>query len=133
VGSGTTSGRRYGDWALASQVVEPLTWGSLWSLLKRIELLTYSSRVNVAPFPYRMDRPYRLNRRLSIRPDQPDRPGYGLRTDFPRARLASNARRVALSLSSGEYLLGAAIVLILPCDESLHQTRGDTGGGAAGS
>ncbi len=42
------------------------------------------------------------------------------------SRLASSANRVARSLSSGEYFLGAPIVLILPCNESLHQTRGDT-------
>src|SRR5699024_2476973 len=39
---------------------------------------------------------------------------------------ASTAILVALSRSSSGYFLGAAMLLILPWDQSLHQTRGDS-------
>src|SRR5699024_9571763 len=39
---------------------------------------------------------------------------------------ASTAILVALSRSSSGYFLGAAMLLILPWDQSLHQTRGET-------
>ena len=39
---------------------------------------------------------------------------------------ASTAILVALSRSSSGYFLGAAMLLILPWDQSLHQTHGDT-------
>jgi hypothetical protein len=38
------------------------------------------------------------------------------------SRRASSAIRVALSRSSSGYLLGAAMTLILPANESLHQS-----------
>src|SRR5699024_1584508 len=41
-------------------------------------------------------------------------------------RRASTAILVALSRSSSGYFLGAAILPILPWDQSLHQTRGDS-------
>ncbi|MCU1691845.1 MAG: hypothetical protein JWM64_936, partial [Frankiales bacterium] len=41
-------------------------------------------------------------------------------------RRASTANRVARSRSSSGYFLGAAMTLILACDESLHQTRRET-------
>src|SRR5699024_9808597 len=40
---------------------------------------------------------------------------------------------VALSRSSSGYFLGAAMLLILPWIQSLHQTRGDSGDGFLGS
>src|SRR5699024_6856827 len=42
---------------------------------------------------------------------------------------ASTAILVALSRSSSGYFLGAAMLLILPWIQSLHQTRGDSGCG----
>src|SRR5699024_839937 len=39
---------------------------------------------------------------------------------------ASTAILVALSRGSSGYFLGAAMLLILPWDQSLHQTRGDS-------
>src|SRR5699024_8662900 len=40
---------------------------------------------------------------------------------------------VALSRSSSGYFLGAAMLLILPWDQSLHQTRGDSGDTGSGA
>src|SRR3954453_19163570 len=48
------------------------------------------------------------------------------------SRRASTAIRVARSRSSSGYFLGAAMTLILPLDESLHQTRRGTVDAAAG-
>src|SRR5699024_6015541 len=42
------------------------------------------------------------------------------------SRRASTAILVALSRSSSGYFLGAAMLLILPWIQSLHQTRGDS-------
>src|SRR5690606_19731766 len=42
------------------------------------------------------------------------------------SRLRSTAIRIARSRSSSGYFLGAAMTLILPWNESLHQTRGAT-------
>ena len=42
------------------------------------------------------------------------------------SRRASTAILVALSRSSSGYFLGAAMLLIRPWDQSLHQTRGDS-------
>src|SRR5690606_34508615 len=42
------------------------------------------------------------------------------------SRLRSTALRIARSRSSSGYFLGAAMTLILPRNESLHQTRGAT-------
>ena len=44
------------------------------------------------------------------------------------SRRASTAHLIARSRSSSGYFLGAAMTLILTCDEGLHQTRCETRG-----
>lgn len=54
----------------------------------------------------------------------------GARRDLParcgQPVLAPDAIRVARAWSSTLYFLGAAMLLIRPWDQSLHQTRGDS-------
>jgi hypothetical protein len=94
-----------------------------------VQLDRPAPRVAAAPVP---DRRHRIQDRLDQHAVVPVAPKSATLSGSPPA---STSRwyllpRLAHSCSSSGYFLGAAMTLILPLDESLHQTRRGTDAGA---